>query len=735
VYSPFAGFGGSLEIWAAHPLVVDQLNQAGITVYRMYANPSTGDIRMSKNSSLNFSINLLNPGDVPLTGITTTFTAYQLSGNTQIPVATVTATNLSGSSLLLTPNQTLSINLQLNAAINAPDSLQVLFTFTSAEGASATFAGVVDLLPAVPVLSVTKPAAGYLEVSLNRGDQLSGQITVANVGLNTLQGVTLTPPTNSWMMVNVPVSGDGLIHLPDMGVGQSNSFAVVFIPPTNTPIGYYSDAVTIQGTNQATPFVVNVYALVTSSQMGGVQFSVDDILGEWVTNATVRLHNKTISADAGPFYTDTNGMASATNLEEGVWDWQVIAPGCSANSGTVNIVPDQVGAQAVRLNRSLVTINFTVVPVPFTDDYQITVSQTYETFVPLPVLVVSPSYQEFHNVSPGFSATFNATVENQGLVQMTDLNIHGARNGTTVITPLITYLPVLLPLQTVEIPFTVNYLGANAPTRQDGSGGCSPPDSTLGDAFESDLNDAFDGMGVCPKDATPVQVNAAVNTALWEFGSGADGNLSGAELSFVQCVVSADTGGGGGGSFGGGGGADGGGGGGGGGGGQSSDPWAEFPSDGCFAPETPVLLADGSRKPIAELQAGQWVRSGERTNNVAKIEHVYSVDSVMVCRLRLADAGAHPLPDLQATVEHLVWVDGLGWREVGRLKPGDWLLNSQGQRVLVTANQLLKQSMKVFTLKLAGDTAFYADDVLVHDLCGPVPTLGTQPVKTTEVAK
>ncbi len=90
-----------------------------------------------------------------------------------------------------------------------------------------------------------------------------------------------------------------------------------------------------------------------------------------------------------------------TNLEEGVWNWQVSAPGCSTASGTVNIQASQTVYQNPILNRSLVTINFSVVPVPFTDQYEIQVEQTFATFVPVPVLVMSPPYTSFNNVSPG----------------------------------------------------------------------------------------------------------------------------------------------------------------------------------------------------------------------------------------------------------------------------------------------------------------------------------------------
>ena len=55
-YNPPPGFGGSLSLWAANPLVVDQLNQAQVFIYRVYSNSRPGDIQMSKNGTLNFSI-------------------------------------------------------------------------------------------------------------------------------------------------------------------------------------------------------------------------------------------------------------------------------------------------------------------------------------------------------------------------------------------------------------------------------------------------------------------------------------------------------------------------------------------------------------------------------------------------------------------------------------------------------------------------------------------------------
>src|SRR5207244_10912714 len=73
------------------------------------------------------------------------------------------------------------------------------------------------------------------------------------------------------------------------------------------------------------------------------------------------------------------------------------------------------------------------------------------------------------------------------------------------------------------------------------------------------------------------------------------------------------------------------------------------------------------------------------------------------------------------TDEHLFWVDGKGWVPALNLLVGEYLFNEYGERVRISANQRLNGTAEVYTLKLRGDTAFYANGVLVHDLCGGNP--------------
>ena len=80
------------------------------------------------------------------------------------------------------------------------------------------------------------------------------------------------------------------------------------------------------------------------------------------------------------------------------------------------------------------------------------------------------------------------------------------------------------------------------------------------------------------------------------------------------------------------------------------------------------------------------------------------------------------------------WMAG-GWTAASRLHPGDWLFDPQDHRVQITGIKMINSKTKVYTFKLAGDSAFYANGVLVHDLCGAPPGPVAVQTMKLEVAK
>jgi len=511
------------------------------------------------------------------------------------------------------------------------------------------------------------------------------------------------------------------MHLPDLGVGQSNTFIVVFSPSAQTPLAFDHDAIHIQGTNSPTAFAVNLYALVTSHLSGGVQFFVDDVLGLPVPNASVTLHSDVLFTQPPPFYTDTNGLVTVTNLQEGAWNWQVTAVGCHGAIGTVAIAADQTAYQHARLSRSLVTVTFSVVPVPFTDSYTITVEQNFETHVPAPVIVFDPPYMNFKHVSSGFVANYTVNLMNYGLIQMSDVKLVGHMNAGLQLTPLITYIPAILPMQSVDVPFTLTYNKPGVPgpgpqSRQEFNlieGGSSSGGTTGTGASAT-------GTFYCQEDGQEEQGGGDETASIEDDSDGGDGSDSGSmdvedNIAGDMADLGGDLG-------------------------SSDDGSPDEPGafdggdagDSCFAPDTPVLMADDSSKAIANIRIHDLVRTGTHPWNVAVVANILEVPAQRERSLRFAAPGAADQRELVVTPEHLLWVDGKGWVSAGNVAVGDWLLGPQGERLRVAANEPAAANLRTYTLSLLGDNAFYANGVLVRHLCGKTPP---RAAKASGVAK
>jgi hypothetical protein len=155
-----------------------------------------------------------------------------------------------------------------------------------------------------------------------------------------------------------------------------------------------------------------------------------------------------------------------------------------------------------------------------------------------------------------------------------------------------------------------------------------------------------------------------------------------------------------------------------GGGGQQSVQNFTPTGAGCFAAETRVLMPDGRLKMISEIRVGDVVKTGAASTDVAHVAEVLERDSTKARDLQFSWVNGDRTDSVRTTDEHLFWVDGQGWVEARSLRPGDWLRDEYGRPVRVTENHRIAEALHVYTFRLREDTAFYANGVLVHDMCG-----------------
>ena len=712
-YHPAPGLSGHFTVWAAHPYIFDTLRQDEFDLFRMYSSPASAEIRMSKGDSFRFPVELFNPGTAPLTDFELEFNGYVINENgEQIPEPELSGSAEADSGFVLEPGQRKRLYLTLQAGIAAPDNALVEYHITTAEGVDLLLPATVALLPAVPVISVEEPRTGYVDLSLDRGSIQTRSVTVKNTGLRDLLDVeVLSPAEVGWMSTNLPVDSEGKIMLGDIPAGGSKTFDVVFSPPADTDFGYHQDHLVLKGADYDEEYIINLYAMITSNQTGSVRFVVRDMLGNVVEGATIRMRNTVIREDITPVSTDFNGEAVIGGLQEGAWSWQVVAPGHNAVADIIQIIPDQATEVEAVLYRNLVTVEFTVEPVPFTDRYEIKLEQVFETHVPAPVLVLDPPSFTFEDVPDEFEASLLVKVKNKGLIKIHDLRISSAGTPWGSMVPLVDFIPELKADQEVEIPFRLVYSAETAAENKAMVAKFNMEewaDCTLGgfggmfDALKT-LNNVFSGRSFCyGNDNLPIAMGLITFLHIWNAPKDEISVLVNALSCAAQQLLSFD-------------------------GSQktSGSNSSKGPSTGssnilqasikCFAAGTPVLMADGSSKFIENIAVGDRVASFAGKDD--RVRQVYKRQSDHVREIRFRDETGE-IRRLLTTDEHLFWTGNRQWQPARELREGDLLLGPEETAWTVTGNARHGKPLTVYNFDVDRYHSYFANGVLVHERCG-----------------
>jgi hypothetical protein len=123
-------------------------------------------------------------------------------------------------------------------------------------------------------------------------------------------------------------------------------------------------------------------------------------------------------------------------------------------------------------------------------------------------------------------------------------------------------------------------------------------------------------------------------------------------------------------------------------------------------------MADGSLKPIEEINAGDWVLSFD-TETKAFVR-----DKVKKTSRHEAEKYLIINSHLKVTPNHQFYSNGK-WIEIGNLKIGDILLNSQGKAERIFAIKEAKEKVAVFDIEVNFTHNYFAAGFLVHNKRGP----------------
>jgi RHS repeat-associated protein len=139
---------------------------------------------------------------------------------------------------------------------------------------------------------------------------------------------------------------------------------------------------------------------------------------------------------------------------------------------------------------------------------------------------------------------------------------------------------------------------------------------------------------------------------------------------------------------------------------------------GCFEEDTPVLMADGTSKPIQNIQPGDLVAAYDPDTSQTESRPVTGVhvhENVPTLRVTTA---AGPVV---TTATHPFYVESKGYTPAGDLHAGDRLRTPDGATVEVETIQATGQTQTVYNLQVVGLHCYYVIagilPILVHNTC------------------
>ena len=221
-------------------------------------------------------------------------------------------------------------------------------------------------------------------------------------------------------------------------MGGNIPVSISFSPPSSVQEGVYSLALRVTSGVYATTDIP-IFVSLTLSGQGNMVFKVADVFTgtldannntiQGLAGALITMQNQDVSTVSATLTTDSAGEADFENLPSGNYKYAVSSNKHSDATGVVWVKPGITGNQYVFMEYNAVTISWSVQETTIADTYDVVLSATYETDVPVAVLVVEPASVTLPAMKAGDVFTGQLNLTNYGLILGRQRDRHHARGG------------------------------------------------------------------------------------------------------------------------------------------------------------------------------------------------------------------------------------------------------------------------------------------------------------------
>lgn len=131
---------------------------------------------------------------------------------------------------------------------------------------------------------------------------------------------------------------------------------------------------------------------------------------------------------------------------------------------------------------------------------------------------------------------------------------------------------------------------------------------------------------------------------------------------------------------------------------------------GCFLEGTQITMADGTQKPIEDMQLGDMVMSyDESTREIIPDKVTYIFNS--------PDKDSYYIinDQMKVTADHRVLSENQ-WIPIGELGVGDTLTDSTGNPVVIDSMKPVMETVRIYNFEVNPTHTYIADGVIVHNI-------------------
>ncbi|GBF78819.1 S8 family serine peptidase [Aphanothece sacrum] len=462
-FSPLTGEAGNYKINAYFPgfsqedsAAEDQFTLLGMRFEQNDQFLTQVSQRITEGTTFNGSVKLQNLSNIELSGLTANINGAPSDWTVNL---TPEKTTLSG-------NEEITVNY----SINVPNDNWSYYNFSvglsSNEGVTANLPVRVDVAQLLPRLVAD---TSRLQASMLRGGQSLVEFTVSNQGEIASGELDILLPEASWLKLASPVT------LPSLNPGESTKVSLLLQPSATQELTVYNGNVVISGDEASLSLPFDFRAV--SEAKGNLNINVVDELF-FFAEGSPRLENATVTL-LDPFTgrvifseQDADGVLSKTDLAEGYYTLRVTANNHDTYQQNIFIGAGETEDIQAFLSRQTVKYTWTVTPTEIEDRYTISVQSTFETDVPIPVVVIDPPLIDLKDLQVvGQVTQINMTVTNHGLITANDIKLNFGTHPFYKIEPLLGEIDNLAAKSSLTIPVRVTRINDFSNPGGGGTGG------------------------------------------------------------------------------------------------------------------------------------------------------------------------------------------------------------------------------------------------------------------------